>query len=177
MLCPCWNEAFSYFLLFPHKLLEIELNNFVGVGIVTRHTAFFERAVAVCSANMETNLFLRIASFFQSFFLISNNLLGVGMLSHSKRVGAVCRASTESRPRDVAAATHALLPVGCRITRLRIGWTKTTITILIYYVIYFIIYYMEPHALLPIRCRITRLRVGWTKTTTILSVINNHHYP
>ena len=48
------------------------------------------------------------------------------MLSYSERVGAVCRASTESRPRDVAAETHALLPIGGRITRLRLGWTKTT---------------------------------------------------
>ena len=67
-----------------------------------------------------------ILCFFFKAVLIFNNLLGVGMLSYSERVGAVCRASTESRPRDVAAETHALLPSGCRITPLRIGWTKTT---------------------------------------------------
>ena len=155
---------------------EIELNNLVGVGIITRHTVLFWAGSCCMLCQYGNNFFFTYCCFFPKFFLISNNLLGVGMLSYSQRVGAVCRASTESRPRDVAAATHALLPVGCRITRLRIGWTKTTITILIYYVIYFIIYYMEPHALLPIRCRITRLRVGWTKTTTILSVFNNHHY-
>ena len=48
------------------------------------------------------------------------------MLSYSERVGAVCRASTEPRPRDVAAETHALLHSGGRITPLRLGWTKTT---------------------------------------------------
>ena len=64
--------------------------------------------------------------FFFKAILIFNNLLGVGMLSFSERVGAVCGASTESRPRDVAAETHALLHSGCRITPLRLGWTKTT---------------------------------------------------
>ena len=155
--------------------MEIELILQEWVSLLY-NTVLFSRQL-LYALPIWKQIFFMLCCFFSKFFsFISNNLLGVGMLSHSKRVGAVCRASTESRPRDAAAATHALLPVGCRITRLRIGWTKTTITILIYYVIYFIIYYMEPHALLPIRCRITRLRVGWTKTTTILSVFNNHHY-